>query len=403
MKFFFKARDKKGELKEGSIEASSKNVAVDVLQKNELFPISINEDQNKNDVFGNVSKIFNGVSHKELMLFFRQLAILIEANVPIVNALRAIENQIDNIFFRTIVRSTINDVQDGLPFSDALNKNDKIFSRLVINVIKSGESSGNLKKSVDYVADSIEKNYSLTRKVKSALIYPAIIMIVFFVIGFLVITFVVPKLLAVIKDYEVEKIPWYTQVVINVSDFMANYWWLIPIVVMGVAAGVLYYLKTKDGKKDWDYAKLRLPVIGSIFRNLYIARFADNLAVLLAGDIPIVKAITLVSAIINNSIYEELLLKVADEVRVGRTMSGVMEKSIYIPPIVLQMIKIGEESGQIDLVLKQIAKYYEQETDTACQNLSVLIEPVIMIIIGLGVGVLVFSILMPIYNIAGQI
>ncbi len=403
MKFFFKAKNKSGLLKEGTIEAVNRDAAVEVLQKNELFPILLSEENEQGLWLRNFLKYFDSISNKELMLFFRQLAILIEAKVPIISALKAIEGQSENGYFKTVLEGIINDIQDGLPFSDALQKNKNVFSDLMINVIKSGEASGNLRKSVEYVADNIEKNYALNSKVKSALMYPMIIMIVFFIIGFIVITFVVPKLVIVIKDSGVENIPWYTKAVISMSDFMSSFWWSILIVLIGIVGGFLYYIKTEDGKKEWDHIKLNLPIVGNIFRNLYISRFADNFAVLLAGGIPIIRAITLVSSIINNSIYQALFLKVADEVKIGGSMSRILEKSEYIPPIVSQMIRIGEESGQIDMVLGHVAKYYESETDMAAKNLATLIEPVIMVIIGIGVGVLVFSILMPIYNIAGQI
>jgi type II secretory pathway component PulF len=403
MKFFFKAKNKEGLVREGTIDAVSKDAAVDVLQKNELFPIFLNEKSEQNLWLRNFLKNFDSVSNKELMLFFRQLAILIEAKVPIINALKAIEGQSENGYLKQILEGVINDIQDGLPFSDALQKNKDVFSDLMINVIRSGEASGNLRKSVEYVADNIEKNYTLTNKVKSALMYPMIIMIVFFIIGFIVMTFVVPKLVIVIKDSGVENIPWYTNVVISVSDFMSSFWWTILIALVGIIGGFWYYIRTESGRKEWDYIKLKLPVVGSIFRNLYISRFADNFGILLTGGIPIIRAITLVSSVINNSVYQALFLKVAEEVKIGGSMSSVMEKSEYIPPIVSQMIKIGEESGQIDLVLGHVAKYYEQETDMAAKNLATLIEPVVMVIIGVAVGVLVFSILMPIYNIAGQI
>lgn len=403
MKFFFKAKNKEGLFKEGTIDAVNKNAAVEVLQKNELFPIFLNEESQQNPLLRNFLKSFDGVSNKELMLFFRQLAILIEAKVPIINALKAIEGQSENGFFKQVLEEVINDIQDGLPFSDALQKNKDVFSDLMINVVRSGEASGNLRKSVEYVADNIEKNYTLNSKVKSALMYPMIIMIVFFIIGFVVITFVVPKLVVVIKDSAVENIPWYTKTVISVSDFMSSFWWIILIIVACIVGGIWYYVRTDEGKKEWDYVKLRLPIFGSIFRNLYIARFADNFSILLSGGIPIIQALTLVSSVINNSVYKALFLKMADEVKIGGTMSSVMERSRYIPPIVSQMVRIGEESGKIDLVLGHVAKYYEQETDISTKNLATLIEPVIMVVIGIGVGILVFSILMPIYNIAGQI
>jgi type IV pilus assembly protein PilC len=335
------------------------------------------------------------------MMFFRQLSILIEAKVPITASLQAIKNQTSNKYFEKIIEEIINDIQDGLALSDALKKHRNIFSVMSINIIKAGEVSGNLKKSVAYVADNIEKNYAMASKVKSALMYPLIVLIVFFVIGFIVITFIVPKLTTMIKTMNAD-IPWYTQGLIIVSDFMAAYWWAVLIVIFGFIGGLVYYLKTEDGQREWDQIKIKLPIFGEVFRNVYIARFADNLAILLTSGIPIIKALNTVSSVIGNSVYETIFLKAADEVKVGGSMSDALRRYHEIPPIVSQMVHIGEESGQIDLVLGHIARFYTQETDEATKNLSALIEPVLMVIIGVGVGFLAFSVIMPIYNLAGQ-
>jgi type II secretory pathway component PulF len=342
------------------------------------------------------------VTAKELMVFFRQLAILIEARVPIVSALVAIREQTDNKYFRKVLEGIINDIEDGLPISDAFSKNKDVFSNLSINIIRAGEVSGNLKKSVTYVADNIEKNYVLASKVRSALMYPAIVLFVFFVIVFIVITFIVPKLTVIIKDLGAE-VPWYTQTVIVVSDFMATYWWAVLTMIIGAIGGMLYYFKTEDGRKEWDQVKVKAPIFGKIFQGVYMARFADNLAVLLAGGIPIIRALTVVSSVINNSLYQGIILKAADDVKIGGNMSDTLRKHPIIPPIVAQMVKIGEESGQIDLVLTHVASFYEQEVNEASKNLSTLIEPVLMVIIGIGVGFLAFAVIMPIYDIASKI
>lgn len=403
MKFVFKAKNKNGELKEGTIDAVSSEVAVELLQKNELFPLSLKTEQESNSLEKTFLRYFDKVNDKELMIFFRQLSILIEARVPIVSALTAIKEQMVNLYFQRIIDEIINDIQDGLPLSDAMKKHGHIFSSLSINIVRAGEVSGNLRKSVEYVANNIEKNYNLIRRVKSAMTYPMIVMAVFFVIAFLVITFIIPKLTTMIKSMDGVAVPWYTTVVIVISDFMAMYWWAIAIMIIGAIGGVIYYIKTEDGSRDWDRIKLRLPIFGTIFQYLYIARFADNLSVLLSGGIPIIQALKVVSSIIGNSVFEVIFLKAADEIRVGGVMSDVLRKSPQIPPIVSQMVKIGEESGQIDSVLQHVAKFYEQESSDMAKNLSTLIEPLLMVIIGIAVAVLSFSVIMPIYNIAGQL
>lgn len=401
MKFVFKAKNKLGEISSGVVDAMNSDLAVAVLHERNLFPISVIEEKKADDLLTQFLKIWDKVTAKELMLFFRQLAILIEARVPIVAALTAIKEQAENKYFQKILEEMIQNIDDGLPLSEAMRRYPNVFSSLTVNVIKSGEISGNLRKSVSYVSDSIEKNYLLTSKVKSAMTYPLVVLFIFFIVGFVVMTVVMPKLTVVIKDMGVD-VPWYTKVIISLSDFMVVYWWAVLLLIFGFIGGIIYYINSKEGAREWDRIKLKLPVFGLIFRLVYLARFADNLAVLLAGGIPIINALETVSSVIGNSVYEEIFLQAADEVKIGGAMSKSLRKHAEIPPIVSHMVKIGEESGQIDSVLGYIAKFYEQETDQMTKNLATLIEPIMMVIIGIGVGFLAVAIIMPIYNLAGQ-
>jgi type IV pilus assembly protein PilC len=402
MKFNFKAKTKTGEYKEGVINATSKDLAVAILQKNNLLPINLKEEKKENDLTRIFLKYFDRVVAKELVVFFRQMAILIEARVPIIVSLTAIKEQTTNAYFERVIMEMINNIEDGMPFSSAMEKHKDVFSILSINIIKAGETSGNLKKSITYVAENIERNYVLASRVRSALLYPAMILVVFAVIGFLVVTFIIPKLSQIIIDMNAT-IPWYTQVVIGVGAFMSKYWWAVLVAVGSFIGTFMYYLNTNDGKKEWDQLKIKLPIIGPIFRFVYITRFSENLGVLLTGGIPIIRALTVVSTVINNVVFEEIFLQAAEEVKKGGNMSAVLRKNPIIPSMVTHMISIGEESGQIDAVLGHVARFYDQETETMTKNLSTLLEPVLMIIIGVAVGFLAFAILMPIYNIAGQI
>jgi type IV pilus assembly protein PilC len=402
MKFFFRAKNKKGEAKEGTIDAANRELALELIQKNELFLIALSEKKEMilfSDIF---SKYLSRVNTKELMIFFRQLAILIEARVPIIFALTAIKDQCKNKFFKMTIKEIINDIQDGLPLSEALKKKPEIFSVFSLSIIKSGEASGNLKRSIEYVADTIEKNHNLSRKVTSAFVYPAVVMAVFFAIGFIFMAFIIPKLTEVIKDMGVD-FPWYTKIVIGASDFMAVYWWTVLLGIIGCVLGFIYFIGTKNGKIWEDNFKIKIPIFGTIFQNICIARFSENLAILLKGGIPIIQAVNISSTVAGNSVYEKLFLRVAYELKAGGSINKVFQTSEIIPPIVSQMIRVGEETGQLDFVLNQIAIFYKQEIETSTKNLSALLEPFIMVIIGIAVGFLVLSILMPIYNIAGQI
>jgi type II secretory pathway component PulF len=289
-----------------------------------------------------------------------------------------------------------------MPFSNALENHRDVFSNLSINVVRAGETSGNLRKAVEYVAQNLEDNYTLISRVKSALMYPAIILVVFFIIGFLVVSFILPKLTFMIKEVSAE-VPWYTEVVIWVGDFMNTYWWAVLIIIVAFIGGIMYYIRTDAGRIEFDRIKIRLPIVGPIFRYVYISRFAENLQVLLSGGIPIIRALTIVSSVVNNVVYEAVILKTAEEVKVGGNIHTVLSQSAVIPPMVANMVKIGEESGQLESVLGHVYKYYAQETEVATKNLSTLIEPVLMIFIGIAVGFMAFAVLMPIYNIAGQI
>jgi len=402
MKFSFKAKTKEGVEKTGTVEASNSDSAVAVIQRSGLFILAIQQQKESNDLMKIFLKYYERVTEKELIVFFRQLAILIEARVPLVTSLNAISDQATNAYFKRVILDMVRDIEEGAPFSNTMEKHKDVFSNLSINVVRAGETSGNLRKSVDYVANNIDHNYTLSSRIRSALIYPAVILIVFFIIGFLVITFVLPNLTRMIKDISAE-VPWYTQAVIWLGDFMQSYWWAILIIIVTFIGGIIYYINTDSGQKEFDRVKIRLPIIGPIFRYIYIARFAENLSVLLAGGIPIIRALNVVSSVINNSVYEAIILKTAEEVRAGGNMSSVLSRSALIPPMVSNMVKIGEESGQLESVLGHVYKFYTQETEIMTKNLSILIEPVLMIIIGIAVGFMAFAVLMPIYNIAGQI
>ncbi len=402
MKFNFKVKTQTGENKKGFINASSQEAAVSLLQKSNFLIVSLKREDKKNDLAKVFLKYYDKVTVKEIIVFFRQMSILIEARVPIVMSLTAVKEQTSNKYFIKVIQEMINDIEDGASFSVAMEKYPDIFPKLSVSIIRAGETSGNLKKSLDYVEANMEKNYNLSVRVKSALIYPSLVLSVFFVIGFIVISFIVPKLTLMIKELNAN-IPWYTQVVIVISDFMSTYWWAVAIIIIGAVVGIFYYANTEDGKKEWDDLKIRLPIVGVMFRYVYIVRFSENLAVLLQGGIPIIRALTVASSVVNNVVYERIFLKATEEVKKGGNMSTVLSHSTLIPSMVTHMIKIGEDTGQIDTVLGHIAKFYNQETETMTKNLSVILEPVIMIIIGIAVGFMAFAILMPIYNIAGQV
>jgi len=402
MKFVFKAKNSQGKIREGMVESLNAESAAAILERNNLVPISIVEEKEVPTIVKQFQKLWEGVKQKELMVFFQQLSTLIGAHVPVVSALRTIEEQVSNRYFRIVIKEMADDVEDGLQFSAALEKHPDVFSPLTVSMLRAGEVSGELQRAIDVVSQNIEKNYQLSSKIKGALYYPTFVITVALIIGFLVITFILPRITVMIKDLEVP-IPWYTAALIWIGDFMSAYWWAVLLAMIAIVGGVLYYARTPVGKREWEQLLLKIPVIGALSRNIYITRFAENLGALLDGGIPVVRALTITSEVVGNNVYEKIILKAADEVRSGGTMSTVLLHSNEFPPIVSQMVRIGEETGSLASVLTSVAKFYNQEVETMTRSLTSLIEPILIVFLGIGVGILVIGVLLPVYNIASHL
>lgn len=402
MKFNFKAKNDAGQIREGAVEAMSQEAAAQILEKNGLTPISIKEEERSADFMKSIEKIWEGVSQKELVTFFQQLATLIEARVPIVSSLTTISEQFGNKYLRLIVKEMSDDIEDGMPLSEAMEQHVDVFSPLTVNMIRAGEVSGSLQKSITFVADHIEKDYQLTAKIRGALYYPMFVMSVAGIVGFLVVTFILPKITVLIKDIKVA-VPWYTTVLVNIGDFMNQNWMSVLLVIFAGIGAFVYYIRSESGRREWEIIVLKIPVIGTLAQDIYITRFAENLSVLLNGGIPVVRALIIVSEVVGNQVFEKIIMKAAEEVKAGGAMSAVfVHTEEQIPPIVSQMIRIGEETGTLSKVLNSVAKFYSQEVDNMTRTLTTLLEPALIVFLGIGVGVLTVGVLLPIYNIAGQ-
>lgn len=402
MKFVFKAKTEAGQERSGIVEALSREAAILVLQNNGLTPFSVQEEAHDVALIRDISKLWEGVSQKELMVMFRQLATLISARVPMVSALDTLADQTPNRYFRIILKEIEDDVEDGSSFSESLEKHPTVFEPLVINMLRAGEVSGTLQRAIEVVAENIEKNYQLSAKIKGALFYPGFVFSAALIIGFLVVTFILPKLTGLIRDLGVP-IPWYTEVLMWIGDFMQMYWWAVVFVFLAAGMSFYYYINTAAGQGDWNRVVLKLPIFGNLMKYVYITRFAENMSSLLNGGIPIVKALIIVSDVTGNLVFREVILHAAEEVKTGGAMSTIFLRSPVIPPIVSQMIKIGEESGSVAKVLDGVASFYRSEVENITRNMTSLIEPILIVFLGIGVGIMVIGILMPIYDIAGKL
>jgi len=401
MKFKYTALNPQNKKQTGYVKASSKREAIGVLKNSKLKIVSLEAEQS-NFFQDRIAVLWEGISAKEFVIFSRQLAILIDSNVPLLQALRAIANQTDSNFLSVRIHQIVADVEGGSSLSEALEKHPDTFSKFYVNMVKAGEVSGNLQKALNDLADNIEKNYDLTSKLKSAMYYPAFIFSAMVVVGFLMMAFVMPKLLEILKESDVV-LPIQTRVLIILSDFFAAYWWAIGPAIIGLVVAGVYYVKTEDGRREYDSLILKVPVISKILKYIYISRFSENLTSLLKSGLTINVALMITSDVIGNEVYRVAIREVVHEIKKGDKIGEAFDRYGIFPPIVIQMIQVGETTGKIDYSLAKITEFYTKEADTMVKNFSSLIEPVIMVILAIGVGLLVSAVLLPIYQVSTSI
>lgn len=397
MEFAYQARDKQGMLRTGTVEARSEVNAFDILQEHGWVVVKV-FPSDQFSFFSNIT-FLDRISSKDIVLFSRQLATLINAKIPIVQALRIMRLQVSSKKFQEIIDEITEKVESGNSLSSALRVHPKIFSSLYISLVKSGELSGALDESLVYLANQLEKDYDLRSKVIGSLTYPIFIVFALVVVGILMFIYVLPPLVSILQESAVE-LPFTTRILITVTNLMQNYLWLLLTGFAGAAVGLRFYVRSLAGRHLVDYIKINMPLFGKLFRNIYMSRFARNLATLVAGGIPIVKALEAVADIVGNQIYKDLILDAAQEVRNGKTIASALSGHKEVPVIVTQMTQIGESTGKLREIMDKLAVFYEKEVEGLLRVLTTLIEPLIMIILGLAVAVMVAGILLPIYNLA---
>lgn len=399
MRFNYQARTKRGQIQAGQVEAGSYEAAVKTLQRHGLLVVYL-ESISAIPFFARTFTFLQRVKTKEVVMFYRQLAILLEAGVPVVACLRALTEQTTNPYFKNIVFEVEADVRGGTSVSQALAKHKKVFSSFYINVIKSGEAAGRLAEILGYLADHAEEEYNLNRKIRGAMIYPAAILSLFIVIGILMMIYVMPQLTSVLQELG-QELPLPTRVLIATSNFVGT-WILLLIVILIILVLVVWrFIKTPEGRAVWDRLKLKIPILGNLFRKIYLARFSENLSTLIKGGLSILASLKITGDVIGNTVFKNLIDRAGEEVKGGGSISSVFKKSKEVPPMVSQMIAVGEKTARTSEILKRVADFYRSEVDTVVSNLTQLIEPILIVVLGLGVGILISSILLPIYRLAG--
>ncbi|MBU1074735.1 type II secretion system F family protein, partial [Patescibacteria group bacterium] len=368
----YKAKDVEGNSVTGAVEASSETVAVDMLKDKDLIVLSLSE-RRKRTLFQASLGFLNRVPRKEVVIFSRQLAVMISATVPIVKALTILTKQTENITFKIIVSEIADEVDGGARLSDTLGRYPQVFDDFFVYMIKSGETTGKLDETLNYLADQKEKDYDLTSKIKGAMIYPVFILGALVVVGIVMMIFVIPQLTAVLEEAGTE-LPWATRMLMATSDFLQNYWWsLIVIAIVSTLSYRLYY-RTSTGKKQIDKIKLRIPVFGNIYKKIYLTRFARSFSNLIASGIPLSRALGIVADVIGNHTYKEITLETIKEVEDGNSVSTVFLKHKEVPVMLSQMLTVGEQTGRLDKILAKLADFYAKEVENLVANLVSLIE-----------------------------
>ncbi len=403
-KFQYTARTKDGKLESDIVEAPSVEGAVSILQDQQLIitdikPYDASESFTFEKLINKILALLNRVKNEEIVLFTKQLAVLIQAKVPLVQSLKVMEKQVENPNFSQIISEVANDVDAGMIFSRALAKHPKVFSNFFIQMVRSGEISGRLEETLIYLADYINRQYLLNSKAKGAMIYPAFIVAAFLVVGAVMLIFVIPNITAILVESG-QKLPLVTRILIGLANFMKNWGWIL-FIILGC---IIYFVVTSIKKSpEWRYVydglKLRFPIFGALLKKIYLARFAETLSTLSSAGIAISQSLEITADVIGNAVYRRIILESNEAVRKGSSISAVFARYPEILPMVTQMITIGEQTGKLDTILKQVASFFTEEVNRAFDNLVNLIEPILIVVLGVGVGILVAAILLPIYNL----
>lgn len=402
MLFNYKAIDQSGTETSGSVDAISIDVAINSLQKRGLVVASIHPSEEKGDILHRSIKIFERIKNKDIVILSRQMATLFTAQVSALRVFRLIGSEVENPALGRILIEVADDIQGGANISKALSKHPKAFSTFYVNMVKAGEESGKLDQTFTYLADYLDRSYAVTSKAKNALIYPAFVIFTFFAVMGLMLTVVIPKISTIIKDAG-QEIPVYTRVVIAISDFLTNYGIFFIIAVIFFGAFLFHLSRGEKGAYLMSRLKLSIPYVGNLYKKLYLSRLADNMNTLLVSGVPMVKVLELSADVVDNKVYEEVLKESLEEVKGGKPLSDSFARHEEIPSIMVQMVKVGEETGELGRILDTLAKFYQREVVTAVDTLVDLIEPVMIVTLGLGVAFLLASVLIPIYNISGAI
>jgi len=406
--FNYTAHQTNGEIQKGIIEATDRGAAVATLRSKQLQPIIVKEAKANHGLSMEINLPgLNRVKSKDLVIFSRQLSTLVDAGVPLLRSLTLLKDQTESLPLKRALGDIVADIQAGSNLSDSLSKHPDIFSPIYINMVRAGEEGGILDTVLDRLAYQQEKDSALKSKIRGAMMYPTVIFSVTIVAFIILMTFIVPKIGAILTSLSNGKasLPIYTKVLLDISNGMKNPEIIIPVIIILPIAIIFFrrYKKTPKGRYKWHSLLLRMPIIKVIITKTAIARFARIFASLMSAGVSIVDSINTTAGAIGNAVIEKELLDSALAVQAGSQLSTELAKSQHFPPIVIQMLAVGEETGTTDTIILKVADFYEQEVDTAVDALSSIIEPVTIILLGAMVGIIVISVYGPITKVSTSV
>lgn len=402
MLFLYTAKKNNGEVYSAELEAKSRLEVYDRVRKDGAKILSVKE-KGERGIFDKLTEMFNVVTFRDKILLAKNLGSMLSAGLPVTRALDVMEKQARKRSLKDLLHLLLVDVSKGDSLSIALKRREDTFPPLFVSMVRAGEESGNLSESLHLVALQLEKSYELSKRVKGAMIYPGVILSLMVVIAILLLTYMVPTLTATFEGLDLE-LPLSTRIIISTSQFMVEHTLLVFTMLVGFAGLVASFIKSKKGQRILDSLFMKLPVIGFMVREINSARTARTLSSLLSAGVPIVDALDVTEEVLNNHLYKNALREAGESVQRGETLSAVLarKEDIY-PPFVAEMASVGEETGKISELLLNVALYYEDDIDEKTKELSTIIEPLLMVVIGIGVGIFAISILAPTYSLVDKI
>lgn len=399
MKFIYRAKDKQGNIRTGKVEARSLDTAASILQGYDLIVLEISPERKitfLDELFGRRARI----SKKDLAIFLRQFSTLLQSQVPLGEALRTLFIQAATPAIKDLVFELVSDLDAGLPLSKAIEKRSDVFGEFYSQMIKSGEISGRLEEVLSYLADYAEHENDLTNKAKSAATYPVLLFGTFLIISIVITVVLAPQMIAIFEEFG-KTPPLGTKILIFIGGFFKNWGILTGVFMLGILWLLMNYFRSSEGRRIGGVYILKIPILGEVYKKIFISRFCETAGTLINGGIPVVTAFEVAGEATGNYVYQKIGYKVADVVKRGESISTILKNYYeYLPPLVSQMVAVGESTGRLDSILRRVAGYYQKEVDRAFSTMIDLLQPILVVIIGILVGFLVAAVLLPIYQLA---